>query len=277
MFRVRLGFLCARVLVCALLTLVAIPAAFAQQSTDQGLAPSVAKALSKAKVKSVVVFDFVGPGDKLIQLGHDIAEALSKSLTSAEGKIHIVDTASTDALIKKHLFTPDMVGAPPIALWLARQLHADGLIIGKLSPVGDQLDITVELAKVHDGKEFAGFSLRVPLTSDLQNMLATSWAEDSETRFLNPNDPSYPQCLYCPRPDYSEEAKERKISGVVILAVQIGEDGTPKQIAVIQSEKYGLTEKAIEAVQKWKFKPASGPDGKPIATWTPVELTFRLY
>jgi protein TonB len=39
----------------------------------------------------------------------------------------------------------------------------------------------------------------------------------------------------------------------------------------------GLEEKAIEAVKGWKFKPAVGPSGKPVATIVPIEVTFRLY
>jgi periplasmic protein TonB len=38
----------------------------------------------------------------------------------------------------------------------------------------------------------------------------------------------------------------------------------------------GLDEKAIEAVQKWKFSPGM-EDGYPVAVQVNVEVTFRLY
>jgi TonB family protein len=38
----------------------------------------------------------------------------------------------------------------------------------------------------------------------------------------------------------------------------------------------GLEEKAIEAVRSWRFRPAVGPDGHPVATMVPIEVTFRL-
>ena len=38
-----------------------------------------------------------------------------------------------------------------------------------------------------------------------------------------------------------------------------------------------LEEKAVEAVRGWRFKPAIGPNGKPVATLVPVEVTFRLF
>jgi TonB family protein len=36
-----------------------------------------------------------------------------------------------------------------------------------------------------------------------------------------------------------------------------------------------LNKQAIEAVQKWKFKPAV-KNGKPIAVRVPIEITFRV-
>jgi outer membrane biosynthesis protein TonB len=38
----------------------------------------------------------------------------------------------------------------------------------------------------------------------------------------------------------------------------------------------GLDEKALEAVQKYRFKPAM-KDGKPVAAMIGVEVNFRLY
>jgi TonB family protein len=38
----------------------------------------------------------------------------------------------------------------------------------------------------------------------------------------------------------------------------------------------GLDEKALEAVQRYRFKPAM-KDGKPVASTISVEVNFRLY
>jgi protein TonB len=45
---------------------------------------------------------------------------------------------------------------------------------------------------------------------------------------------------------------------------------------VVKGPGLGLEDKAIEAVKNWRFKPALGPNGKPVATLTPIEVTFRL-
>lgn len=86
----------------------------------------------------------------------------------------------------------------------------------------------------------------------------------------------YPTCLYCPEPQYSEDARKAKYQGTVVLQVIIQADGHATDIMIVKGPGLGLEEKAIEAVRTWRFKPALGPNGKPVATLTPIEVTFRL-
>ena len=86
-----------------------------------------------------------------------------------------------------------------------------------------------------------------------------------------------PVCLYCPIPQYSDEARKAKYQGTVVLQVTITTDGRAINISIVKGPGLGLEEKAIEAVKGWKFKPAVGPAGKPVATIVPIEVTFRLY
>jgi len=44
---------------------------------------------------------------------------------------------------------------------------------------------------------------------------------------------------------------------------------------VVRPLGLGLDEKAIEAVQQWKFKPGM-KDGKPVPVQAQTEVTFRL-
>src|SRR5690349_9610690 len=86
----------------------------------------------------------------------------------------------------------------------------------------------------------------------------------------------YPACLYCPEPQYSEDARKAKFQGIVVLQVIIQADGHATNIQVVKGAGLGLDEKAIEAVRTWRFKPAIGPNGTPVATITPIEVNFRL-
>ena len=61
-----------------------------------------------------------------------------------------------------------------------------------------------------------------------------------------------------------------------MLKVIIGVDGTAEKIAVQQALPCGLDQQVINSVKDWKFKPATGPDGKPAAVVQNVETTFHL-
>lgn len=86
----------------------------------------------------------------------------------------------------------------------------------------------------------------------------------------------YPACAYCPPPQFSEEARKAKHQGSVIVHVIILADGRVTEASVVKGLGLGLDEKALEAVRTWRFTPAMGPGGKPVAVSTEIEVVFRL-
>src|SRR6516225_2533108 len=90
------------------------------------------------------------------------------------------------------------------------------------------------------------------------------------------NGVSAPRALETPDPEYSEEARKAKYQGVVVLWLIVGPDGKPHDIRVSRPLGMGLDQKAIEAVQRWRFEPAM-KDGRPVAVQINVEVNFRLY
>ncbi len=86
---------------------------------------------------------------------------------------------------------------------------------------------------------------------------------------------SAPQVLYKVDPEYSEEARKAKYSGTVMIQLVVDPDGHARNIRVVRSLGLGLDEKAIEAVNKWKFKPGL-KNGQPVAVIATIEVNFRL-
>jgi periplasmic protein TonB len=86
-----------------------------------------------------------------------------------------------------------------------------------------------------------------------------------------------PTCAFCPRPEYSDQARQSRYQGLVELNVVVLADGRAGKIEVISSPGLGLDEKAIEAVRNWRFNPAIGPNGKAIAVVIPIEVQFQLF
>jgi TonB family protein len=87
---------------------------------------------------------------------------------------------------------------------------------------------------------------------------------------------SAPRVLSDPDPEYSEEARQAKYQGTVVLWVVIDPEGRPRDVRVSRALGMGLDEKAVEAVRKWRFQPAM-KDGHPVAVIVNIEVNFRLY
>ncbi len=85
-----------------------------------------------------------------------------------------------------------------------------------------------------------------------------------------------PQVIFNPEPSFSDEARKSKSQGIVLLLVVVGKDGHPYNIRVGQSLGMGLDEKAIEAVNRWRFRPGT-LNGQPVATQIAVQVDFHLY
>lgn len=76
-------------------------------------------------------------------------------------------------------------------------------------------------------------------------------------------------------PDYTAEAKKKKIEGTVTLAIVINKKGDVVDAKVVKGIGYGLDENAIIAVKEWKYKPAE-KDGEPVAVKMEVTMDFYL-
>jgi periplasmic protein TonB len=86
---------------------------------------------------------------------------------------------------------------------------------------------------------------------------------------------SQPTIIHKVEPEYSEEARKAKWQGTVQLSIVIDENGHPRDPKVTKALGLGLDQKAIEAVEKWTFKPGM-KDGKPVAVFATIEVTFHL-
>jgi TonB family protein len=86
---------------------------------------------------------------------------------------------------------------------------------------------------------------------------------------------SAPVAIYKIEPEYSEEARKAKFQGTVVLSIVVDEQGLPRNFKVVKPLGLGLDEKAVEAVQKWRFSPAK-LNGKPVPVQATVEVNFRL-
>jgi protein TonB len=75
-------------------------------------------------------------------------------------------------------------------------------------------------------------------------------------------------------PAYPAEARDKKITGVVILEASIGADGRVLDARVLRSIP-GLDDAAVEAVRQWEFTPTL-INGVPTAVTLTTTIQFSL-
>jgi TonB family protein len=76
-------------------------------------------------------------------------------------------------------------------------------------------------------------------------------------------------------PEYSAEARSKRIEGVVKLSAVINAAGAAVKIRVTAPLDPGLDQRAVEAVQQWRFRTAK-KDGTPVAVTAAISVDFRL-
>jgi len=82
--------------------------------------------------------------------------------------------------------------------------------------------------------------------------------------------------IYTPDPEYTTAARRDGIQGVAVVHLNLDAEGVPHDVKVVRSLRSDLDPKAVEAVSKWRFRPAL-KDGSPIPMPLTVEVSFRLH
>jgi protein TonB len=88
---------------------------------------------------------------------------------------------------------------------------------------------------------------------------------------------SAPVAIFTPEAEFSDEARRAKYQGVCLISLIVDAQGNPQDPRVIRALGMGLDEKALEAVRKYKFKPAMKDGRTPVPVRITIEVNFRLY
>jgi TonB family protein len=84
-----------------------------------------------------------------------------------------------------------------------------------------------------------------------------------------------PVRLATPLPGYTAAAWAAGVEGSVEIRATIDERGEVAGIDVVRGLPHGLTEAAVAAVRRWRFRPATR-DGKPVPAEQNLSLRFAL-
>jgi len=87
---------------------------------------------------------------------------------------------------------------------------------------------------------------------------------------------SAPELTYKVDPTFTAESRKAKFNGIVLVNFIVDANGKPQNVHVLRGVGMGLDEKAVDAVKKYKFKPALEA-GKPVPVELNVEVNFQVF
>jgi len=293
----------------ALLALVLILPARAQQAAPSqldSLASEAAAAIHKKTklpfdMSHVLVADFVETQGRPSELGGELAREFSDSLSKHAIQFNVLDREEYLKKYSADKLSPDSYGKPETTRCYAMEFDAMAVVTGSLDVLSDKVVLRVYAMRVADKEVIFDQRISLPLTSEMQMLISEParalWDSSRSSAHATgsggqspPNDGLHsdippggtkgytmPTCTYCPAAKFSEVASNAKFQGLVTLQVEIGADGIATKVSVIRGLPCGLNQSALDAIYKWRFKPANGPDGMPAAVTVPVEVQFHLY
>ena len=260
----------------------------AQDQMDS-LASRVAEQIRQSKIDpaypKILVIDFSNASDKQFsKLGSMLADDLAQSLAGFASGFQVEDRKSFNAYLKENWMGLEDLQSEAVCLTLARSMGGAGVVRGTIDAGANQ-ELRVSLRIDGLGSTWSG-DAELPLTAALQELLkqpALSFVRSpdaipAEPGILQPgvDGASLPVCVFCPSPDYTDLARAAKYRGTVELSLIVTKDGAVNSVLVLKGAPFALTQKAIDAVQKWKFKPAKF-HGQSVPVRVPVDIEFQLY
>jgi len=88
-------------------------------------------------------------------------------------------------------------------------------------------------------------------------------------------DVNAPVAIVHVEPQYTDEARQARVSGVVIVQALIDHNGVVKDVHVLKPLPYGLSEAAVDAVKQWSFKPGT-LNGEAVDVLFNLTINFKL-
>jgi TonB family protein len=235
------------------------------------LAETLAPEIDKSSVKSIAVVDFISTDGTPTDLGWYLANKLSDSIALKSPATLIIDRTRLQQL--------GLASGPSATADDLKRIgvgsNADAIASGKIEITPEKYLITVTLLKAADGSTLASVTHSLPHSRMLDLLSpAGDHALVAKPARAGVMGVGVPACLYCPVPANTAQWRSNQPQNV-ILQVVISIAGSAEKISVVRSPGYFLSERAVEAVSDWKFRPAPGEDGKPTTVIVPIEVTFK--
>jgi protein TonB len=251
------------------------------------IAASTLAAGCQPKTCTVLVTNFIFPDGNTSVYGMQLADTLSRELTSNEFKLRVIDRSILQNFLAKERVTaqPDQRG---VINWISDALDAKFVVFGTIEKTkNDFVNLSSQLVDtdIRDWRVYSAIVNLGPRKSadnlepvdpfgPLPAITTSSSGENVERAGVN--GATVPSCTYMPNPPYSDGARKLKISGSVTAEAVINSQGNLENIRIVRGLPGDLNETTLATMRSWRCHPAL-KDGKPVPVLVLFTVTYRLY
>ncbi|HYL85188.1 MAG TPA: energy transducer TonB [Candidatus Angelobacter sp.] len=237
---------------------------------------SFAKEIEQAQFHKVYVPDFLDPSGVRTEKGCFFASTFSTNLAKDAHNFEVVNRIQAQKQLDELHISPQDLQQPEFLSKAALALGADAVLVGTATISPTDAKLFLSLREATSGKEVHSVDYHEKLDTAFESSFPATQGDEGRVYYFPGLDGvSQPKCVYCPDPEFSDEARRNQIEGSVLLSVTVEEKGAIRDVRVVQDLGHGLAQRSIDAMKKWRMEPSRDPEGKPIAVRAAIEITFR--
>jgi TonB family protein len=166
--------------------------------------------------------------------------------------------------------------APKNLTKFASQFNVDAVLFGVANSTDSAQSVQFSLRDL-TGKELFKDSYGEPVKLTEYYLPAGAAPSGWPYYFYGLDGVSLPSCCYMPNPQYPEEMRKDRLSGVATLSALVNINGNVEAVRITKSLDKKLDQLSLETIKTWRCKPARDPEGNPVAIRVPFEITFKIY
>jgi len=268
-----------------------------QQSVIASLAQNVRQEIKREDCSGtgceILVVNFALPSGDTCSACMLLADSLARTLGELQGGPNMTSRTSLGSFLDEERISSKLLNQHETLAWVAHELHASRVVFGTIKPEKEFLQLKARLLKdelfgkgPHVSKEISvkmplgnladGLSARESFLPLAKRDISLMNAQPLDASLAAKKSLKLPSCFYMPNPQYTQAARQAKLSGSLVVEAIVTRQGTVVDPQIVRGLPFGLNENSMETLRTWRCKPAL-QDGVPLAVVVPFEVTFQLY
>lgn len=151
------------------------------KSEIKSIAEKLSNDVSLAKKKRLAVIDFTDLEGNITALGRFIAEKMSVALFRTTREFDLVNRSQLARLIKENKLAEEGLLNPKTVARLGQLAGVDAIIIGTLTPFGDNIEYSVSAINIESATIIAAIDGQFPKTNAMNALLDTPLLTSNES------------------------------------------------------------------------------------------------